>query len=162
METALIQYRLANISDAVQISDLILHVHKHNSVEVFSAEGEKFLKKLRSAKAIEYYLTNDNDYVYFVAEFESRIIGVIGVRDNCYIENNYVSAQHQGQGISSRLWELAREKCLQRGNPGKFELRASTYAIPIYEHWGFVKESEAQDTGGIISTLMRLKLELDE
>lgn len=46
--------------------------------------------------------------------------------------------------------------CSEAGNPGHFELRASTFAIPIYEHWGFEKVGGAGDTGGIISTPMVL------
>ncbi|WP_179957703.1 GNAT family N-acetyltransferase [Exilibacterium tricleocarpae] len=152
----MIYYRPAKTTDAAAISKLILDTQSQFSVENFSPEGERLLAKVCSAEAIEGYL--ESGYIYFVAEDEATIVGVIGVRDRCHIEHNFVRGDYHRQGISSQLWRLAKESCLQQGNKGEFELRASTFAIPIYERWGFVKEGEKQSIGGIIFTPMRLKL----
>ncbi|KZL04619.1 hypothetical protein PsAD2_04703 [Pseudovibrio axinellae] len=154
----MVQYRQAKISDATAISTLILETQNQFSMEKFSSEGERFLAELCSAEAIERYL--ESGYTYFVAEDGAAIIGVIGVRHGRHIEHNFVRGDYHRQGISSQLWELARESCRQQGNVGEFELQASTFAIPIYERWGFVKEGEKQDIGGIIFTPMRLKIAL--
>ncbi|KZK97239.1 GNAT family N-acetyltransferase [Pseudovibrio sp. Ad26] len=151
----MIQYRQASIFDATAISTLILETQNQFSAEKFSPEGEHLLAKICSAEAIEGYL--QSGYTYFVAEENAAIIGVIGVRDHRHVEHNFVRGDYHRQGISSRLWNLAKESCLQQGNDGKFELQASTFAIPIYERWGFVKEGEKQDIGGIIFTPMSLK-----
>ncbi len=152
----MIQYRQASISDATAISTLILETQDQFSAEKFSPEGERLLAQICSAEAIEGYL--QSGYIYFVAEENAAIIGVIGVRDHRHVEHNFVRGDYHRQGISSQLWKLARESCLKQGNDGEFELQASTFAIPVYERWGFVKEGEKQDIGGIIFTPMRLKV----
>ena len=151
-----VTFRPARLTDAAAISELILDTQLAFSVEQFSAEGKALLRSICSAKSIASYL--DRGDIYFVAEHAGRIIGVIGVRDAHHISHNFVAGEHHGKGISRALWALAREACLAAGNSGEFELRASTYAIGVYESWGFVREGDAEDSGGIVSTPMRLKL----
>ena len=151
-----IQYRRAIVDDSTHISGLMLQTQFQFSVEDFSTQGKELLEQLCSPKEIKHYITRGD--VYFVAEVEGAIVGVIGIRDNNHLAHNFVRGELHGQGISTKLWELAKGVCLESGNPGEFELRASTFAIPIYERWGFVVESEIEDTGGIMSTPMRLKL----
>lgn len=151
-----VTFRSAWLPDSAAISELILDTQLAFSVEQFSAEGEALLRSICSAESIGRYLERGD--IYFVAEQANRIVGVIGVRDTHHITHNFVTGTHHGKGISGALWALAREACLAAGNPGEFELRASTFAIGVYESWGFVREGVAEDTGGIISTPMRLEL----
>ncbi|NOX51791.1 MAG: GNAT family N-acetyltransferase [Gammaproteobacteria bacterium] len=64
--------------------------------------------------------------------------------------------------MASELLELlkfATEECRRRGNQGSYNLRASTYAIPVYEKWGFGQTGAADQEYGITSTPMVLNPE---
>ncbi|MEM7015881.1 MAG: GNAT family N-acetyltransferase [Pseudomonadota bacterium] len=149
-----IHYRTANESDAQAISKLILDSQAKFTFHEYSDAGREFMLRLCSEAAINEYLQRGD--TYFVAEHDAVIIGVIGIRDAEHISHNFVDDAWHGRGISSALWRLGQNACRAAGNPGVFTLRASTYAIPIYEKWGFIKTAAAEDTGGIISTPMRL------
>ena len=149
-----ITYRKANPDDAGSISRLILDTQAQFTFHEYSPEGIRLMNRLCSEASISAYLARGD--IYLVADLGGVVIGVIGIRDASHVAHNFVSADHHNTGISSKLWELGKQACVEAGNPGHFELRASTFAIPIYEHWGFEKVGGAEDTGGIISTPMVL------
>lgn len=149
-------FRQAVIEDADAISDLILTSQRQFCFHEYTPEGQELMVQLCGRKAVRHYLERGD--VYFVAEIDGRIVGVAGIRDNKHLAHNFVDATWHRQGISRRLWNLARDECLRRGNPGVFDLRASSYAIPVYERWGFVRTAATDQDYGIISTPMRLDL----
>lgn len=148
-------YRQAVADDASQISTLILDSQHEFTFHEYTPAGQELMQKLCSGRAIREYIERGD--IYFVAEIDGAIIGVIGIRQTSHVAHNFVATSWHRKGISGQLWKLGRAACLAAGNRGEFDLRASTFAIPVYEKWGFVITGEAEDTGGIISTPMRLE-----
>lgn len=151
-----IRFRAAATEDADAISDLIMASQRQFCFHEYTLEGQELMAKLCGRKALKHYLERGD--VYFVAESDGGIIGVAGIRDNKHLAHNFVDSNWHRRGISRRLWKLASEECLRRGNPGSFDLRASTYAIPVYERWGFVRSAPTDQEYGITSTPMKLEV----
>ena len=151
-----IEYREAAVQDGDAISDLIMESQRLFCFHEYTPEGQELMAEVCGRKALKHYLERGD--VYFVAESDGKIIGVAGIRDNEHLAHNFVEANWHRQGISKRLWELASGECLRRGNPGSFDLRASTYAIPVYLKWGFVQTGPTDQEYGITSTPMKLDM----
>jgi len=149
-----ITYRTAHKSDADNISTLILDSQREYCFHEYTEDGQKLMLRLCGKEAIKFYIERGD--VYYVALNENILIGVVGLRDNDHLTHNFVSASYHRKGISRGLWRLATEECRSRGNQGNYNLRASTYAIPVYEKWGFVKTGPADQEHGITSTPMSL------
>ena len=147
-------YRVALPDDAGPISDLILASQREFCFHEYTPDGQRLMARVCGRKAVRQYLERGD--VYFIAESRGTIIGVAGIWDNHHLAHNFVATQWHLQGISKRLWHLASTECRKRGNPGRFELRASTYAIPVYEKWGFVRTGPTAMEQGIVSTPMAL------
>ena len=150
-----ITYRTARKGDAQSISTLILDSQRAYCFHEYTEDGQKLMLRSCGKEAIKSYIERGD--VYYVAIDENTIIGVAGIRDNDHLTCNFVNASYHRRGISKELWRLATEECCCRGNPGSYNLRASTYAIPVYEKWGFVKTGPVDQEHGITSTPMELK-----
>jgi GNAT superfamily N-acetyltransferase len=113
--------------------------------------------RLCSAESIRSFVERGD--VYYVALHGSQIIGVAGIRDNGHLTHNFVDDGFHRQGISRELWQLATAECSRQGNQGSYNLRVSTYAIPVYKKWGFVQTGAADHEHGITSTQIALTVE---
>ena len=96
-------------------------------------------------------------YRYHVAEVDGQLVGVVGVRNNAHLFHLFVAELYQRQGIASNLWNVAMQACLDAGNPGKFTVNSSRYALGVYEKLGFVACSSPQEVNGIIFYPMNLQ-----
>lgn len=147
-----ITFRPAVIEDAASISTLILATQKEYCFHEYTEEGIALMFQLCGAQAIVGYLERGD--TYFVAEHDGTIVGVAGIRDIEHPSHNFVSTRWHRKGISKKLWHLVSTVCRKKGNPGIFNLNSSTYAIPVYESWGFVQTGPTVQTHGITSTPM--------
>lgn len=153
-----VTFREAGIADADAISDLIMASQRQFCFHEYTPEGQALMARVCGREALKQYLGRGD--VYFVAEADGMIVGVAGIRDNTHLAHNFVDSNWHRRGISKRLWQLASEECLRRGNPGCFDLRASTYAIPVYLKWGFAQTAPTDQEYGITSTPMTLNMNL--
>ena len=152
-----ITYRVARLEDADYISTLIIDSQRKYCFHEYTEDGQKLMLRLCGTEAIKSYIERGD--VYYVAWNGKKIIGVAGIRDNDHLTHNFVEASFHRKGISKELWRLATEECSRRGNQGSYNLRASTYAISVYEKWGFIQTGPADQEYGITSTPMELNLE---
>lgn len=94
--------------------------------------------------------------VYHVAEINGQIAGFIAVRDNKHVFHMFVDKAHHGQGIARAMWDAARTRAKEAGNPGVFTVNSSNFAVPVYEAFGFVRTAPTQCTNGIYYNPMQL------
>lgn len=94
--------------------------------------------------------------VYHVAEINGQIAGFIAVRDNKHVFHMFVDKAHHGQGIARAMWDAARTRAIEVGNPGVFTVNSSNFAVPVYEAFGFVRTAPTQCTNGIYYNPMQL------
>lgn len=95
-------------------------------------------------------------YMYHVAETGHGLVGVVGVKDNNHLYHLFVAEQYQHQGIARKLWRVAMQACLDKGNPGEFTVNSSSYARGVYKKLGFVEQSGPREKGGVVFFPMKL------
>lgn len=153
-EKRAITFRAAKPDDAGAISRLVLVSQAKFTFHEYSDEGKARMSRQLSPEAIADTFRRGN--VVFVAEADAHLIGVVSIRNNEHLSLNFVDEAFHQRGISKNLWELGKVECIRRGNPGRFTLRSSTFALPVYEKWGFVRTGPVDRTGGILSHPMVL------
>jgi GNAT superfamily N-acetyltransferase len=116
----------ATIADATEISALIRSLSKPFLVSPTGEGSEQFYASVNES-ATAGYLSATN-YSYFVARSQGQLVGVVAVRDNSHLFHLFVAEQFQGQGLSSKLWHLAKAEAMDLGNPGKFTVNSSLNA----------------------------------
>ena len=152
-----ITYREATAGDADAISTLILGSQKEFCFHEYTEDGKRLMLQLCGSDAIRSYI--DRGDIYYVAESDDSLVGVAGVRDNEHLSHNFVDKRWHRKGISNHLWKLVSNECIRQGNPGSFNLNASSYAIPVYQKWGFNVSGPISHEYGLAFTPMELEPE---
>ena len=148
--------REAILDDSENISNLVYGLSAKYIAHEFTLDGAETLLNSMKSDAIEKYI--QSGYRYHVAEIDGRVVGVVGVRDNSHLYHLFVAEAYQHQGIARKLWQVALEACLCKGNPGKFTVNSSKYALPVYQKLGFVTQSEPEEKNGVVSIPMKLAI----
>ena len=144
--------RLATVADARAISELILPLATKFIAHEFSEEGQRNLLRSMEPDAIEGFF--HAGHRYHVAEVEGRVVGVVGVRDNSHVHHLFVAEDHQRCGLARELWKVARDACLEAGNPGRFTVFSSKYALGVYRAFGFIESGPPEIKDEVIATPM--------
>ena len=150
------ELRPAGADDASAISALILSLQPYLTIEADGSGAEEFLVSL-SPDIIRRNLQDEN-YRYQLAFDGDVLAGVVAVRDNSHLFSLYVGSPWHGQGVGKRLWEVARDGALARGNAGSFTVNSSTFAEGMYRHLGFTATGPVAEMHGIRFVPMRLEL----
>ena len=148
------QIRRATAADASDISELIRPVAARFIASEFSDEGRDYLFGILTPQALSRFFAAG--YRYHVAEAGGRLVGVVGTRDNAHLYHFFVDEQFQGRGIGKRLWDVARQACLDAGGGPEFTVASSRYAVPVYRRLGFEVVGPENFRQGIVSIPMRL------
>ena len=81
---------------------------------------------------------------------EDEIVGVIAMQNISHISLLFVGKEYHKKGIARQLFLTALNEVKQSENPTKITVNSSPYAVEAYEHLGFLKTNDAQETNGII------------
>lgn len=144
----------ATVIDAKAISELITPLVIKFILPTCSGDGVKILLNSMSIRSITGYI--ESGYCYFKAVEQDELIAVIGVRDNSHLYHLFVNENHQGKGIASTLWNVAKKECLSQGNTGVFTVNSAVNAAQLYRTLGFVEQSGIRERSGIKDIPMRL------
>jgi GNAT superfamily N-acetyltransferase len=144
--------RLATIDDARAISELILPLATKFIAHEFSVEGQRNLLRSMEPDAIEGFF--HAGHRYHVVELQGRVVGVVGMRDNSHVHHLFVAEGHQRCGLARQLWKVARDACLEAGNPGRFTVFSSKYALGVYRAFGFMESGPPEVKDEVIATPM--------
>lgn len=99
----------------------------------------------------------ENDGRYQVAFVDGELAGVVSVRDNSHLFHLYVAERFHRRGIARALWQAARDDAQARGNPGRFTVKSSPYAVGVYERFGFKATGPRAEQGGLAYVPMLLE-----
>ena len=154
------EIRAATPKDSESISKLVCRLSAKYIAADFSEQGEAFLLESMTPAAIRKYI--QSGYRYHIAEVKKQLVGVVAVKDNSHLYHLFVAQDYQRQGIATSLWQLAKQVCLEHGNPGEFTVNSSKYAQGVYEGLGFVAQSGPQEKNGVMFIPMKLKIKRDQ
>lgn len=118
------------------------------------AARQRFLAE-NNAEGIRHFIASG--FRYHVALVEGALVGFVGMRGDSHLYHLFVAKALHGQGIGRALWDAAQAACRTAGHDGAFTVNASTFAVPVYERWGFRHDGPVKETNGIICHPMRLE-----
>ena len=141
----------------VEVYQLIKKVYDEFVSIDYSDEGNLFFYDwIQPIKIAE---RQQNQINIFVAFANSKLIGMIEIRDNKYISLLFVDKKYQGQGIAKKLFQESLKICIQRDPMlDKFYVHASPFSILIYKKMGFIELDEMQEQFGIKYLPMEIKI----
>ena len=94
-------------------------------------------------------------HVYHVALDSGELAGFIAIRNNDHLYHLFVDRRWHRQGLARRLWDAARSAALAQGGSGSFTVNASSFAVPVYEAFGFERTGPLQCVKGLQVNPMR-------
>jgi len=145
--------RRAAPSDAARISRFVVALSEEFIVGEFTPQGRAHFLNDHSAANVEQRLAGD--FRFYLAEDADQIAALAAIRSNTHLYYLFVGKLYQRTGLSRRLWSQVLEDSLALGNPGKFTVNASNYAVPAYEKLGFRRtESRAQKNGVLYNPMV--------
>ena len=141
----------------IAIHQLIKRVYDELVSIDYSDEGNKiFYDWIQPSRILERQKSQIN---LLVALVDSKLVGMIEIRDNKNISLLFVDKEYQGQGIAKRLFHESLKICIQRDSAlDKFYVHASPFSIPIYMKLGFEATNVMQVQFGIKYLTMEMKI----
>lgn len=141
----------------ISIHQLIKRVYDEFVSSDYSDEGNKFFYDwIEPSRIADRQKKQIN---LLVALLDSKLVGMIEIRDNKNISLLFVDKEFQGQGIAKRLFHESLKTCIQRDSTlDKFYVHASPFSIPIYMKLGFEETDVMQIQFGIKYLPMELKI----
>ena len=121
--------REAEPEDADAISALVASLGSFFLADPDDVEAAAPYFDTTTPDAIRSYIAGGR-FIYHVAESGSELVGTVGVRDASHL--------YQRCGLAARLWEQSKQTARAAGNPGRFTVNSSLYAVSVYERFGFV------------------------
>ena len=146
--------RTATESDASAISTLIASVMPHLTIHPDGEGAEQFIATM-SPSGIASTIASPN-MRYLACDIDNQLAAVVAMRDNAHLYHMFVSPAFQRRGIATHLWQVIRDEALANGNPGRFTVNSSIYALPLYEAIGFRATADRMEVNGIAFVPMEL------
>lgn len=146
--------RKATVSDSHIISQLISSNAQLLLQDDFEDDGLNFFLNAVKSISIKEYM--EQGFAYWVAVIDDEIVGVVAIKDFRHLFHLFVDKNHHKKGIAKQLWQEVLKYSLSHGSNGTFTLNSTSYALPVYEHWGFVTTDDEQIRHGIRFTPMKL------
>lgn len=91
---------------------------------------------------------SSEEYTHFVAEIDHEIVGFIAIKHPNHLYHLFVDENYHGKGVGKQLWHSAFEK-LHLAKQEAIIVRASLYAVPIYQKFGFVATDTIKQKDGL-------------
>jgi ribosomal protein S18 acetylase RimI-like enzyme len=149
-----ISIRPGAITDADPISRFIIALSEEFIVGEFTPQGRTHFLGEHSTASIERRLAGD--FRFYVAEDAGNIAGVAAIHANAHLYYLFVGKSYQRTGLSRRLWLRMLDDSLALGNPGKFTVNASNYAVAAYEKLGFRRTESRRAKNGVLYNPMQI------
>lgn len=142
------------MEDAPRVSQFVWGLSEEFILEEFAVEARAgYLRDHSEAKVKERL---SGDFRFYIAEYDESIAGVAAIRSNAHLFYLFVGTAHHRTGLARRLWSQVMVDSLALGNPGRFTVNASNYAVPAYERLGFRRTEPTKETDGVLYNPMEL------
>ena len=143
--------RPARIDEAEALSALLTELCERFVVHEFSEEGRRHLLASMSPEALRGNLEAGFDVLVAEEPGSGRLAGVVASRDDSHLFHLVVAADFQRRGLARRLWETARDRCIERAGTERFTVNATRYALEAYKRLGFRPTGEPAVERGVVS-----------
>ena len=147
-----VQIRSAVAGDALNISTLMLGEARHITLHPDGRGAQSVLDSMRET-AILANIASPR-FSYWIAEHASTLQGVISLRDGTHLYQMFVPTKLHGRGIGRQLWQYLLDRLIEKAHAEPMTVRASDYAVPIYQRFGFAASGDRTETSGVAFTPM--------
>jgi ribosomal protein S18 acetylase RimI-like enzyme len=156
MEDAII-YRPMNPNEVNDVGGLVSRVFSEFVAPEYSLEGiQEFQRYIQPAAFLARLQAN---HFSLISVERDKIVGMIEVRNHNHISLLFVAPEFHRCGIAKELWHRALQICqATRPELTEISVNSSSYAVPIYEKFGFHQSGDRQIRNGIAFIPMVLKL----
>lgn len=145
--------RTATALDAGIISNLVLSASLSVKDQDFTDQGWALFERTNTVESVRKRFESSR-YFALILDVDGIPVGYIAIVDFEKIDHMFVLPDYRNMGIATRLWHSAQEVCQENGNTSYFWVRSSSYAMPVYESFGFCLSGERQVSNGISFQLM--------
>lgn len=142
-------------ADAEALSELALSAAQELRETDFSAEGWQHFVNTVSPSELSRKITS-KEFLVFRCSAQGRVLGFLALKDGEKVDQLFVRPDARNKGIATSLWQTAKAAAAQRGPSGRFWVRSSSVAVPVYQRFGFVCAGERTSFNGIHFQLMQL------
>ncbi|MFQ3247757.1 MAG: GNAT superfamily N-acetyltransferase [Arenicella sp.] len=145
--------RLATRFDAEIISRLVIDSSLSVKDQDFSDDGWALLEKTNTIEAVSKRFDSET---YFALIFDVHGVagGYLAMVEFEKIDHMFVMPEYRNMGIAKSLWHKAQEICVNNGNDSYYWVRSSSYAVAVYESFGFRLSGDKKISNGISFQLM--------
>jgi GNAT superfamily N-acetyltransferase len=151
--------RSGAVDDASKLSELVRGLSEEYILGEFPVEARARFLADHSEEKLRERLSGD--FRFYVAELDEAVAGVAALRSNIHLFYLFVGNAHRRAGLARRLWSQVMAESLALGNPGRFTVNASNYAVPAYERLGFRRTGSTKQTNGVLYNPMELVVSKD-
>lgn len=145
--------RLATKSDAEIISKLVIDSSLTVKEQDFSGDGWALLERTNTIDAVSKRFESET-YFALIFDVQGVPAGYLAMVDYEKIDHMFVMPEYRNMSIAKSLWHKAQEICLRNKNESYFWVRSSSYAVKVYESFGFRRSGDKQVSNGISFQLL--------
>jgi len=150
-------YRQMKAEDFLEVSNFVTGVFNGLIALEFSSEGVQEFH--RYVEPTAFRARSQTNHFSLIALAQTKIVGVIEMRDYNHVSLLFVAQDYQRKGIAKELLNQAIQICQEyEPQTSEISINSSSFAVPIYEKLGFYRVGERQVRNGIGFTPMILKL----
>ena len=148
--------RKIRAGEEIEVCNLVARSFNEFIAPEFSEEGvEEFFKY---SNPREFLKRAESGYFSRVAESQSKLAGMVEIKDKSHISMLYVEKAFHKRGVAKELIRIALEEVTSsRGNYDKITVNSSRYAVPFYEKLGFIQFEEEKTIYGVFHIPMIVK-----
>ncbi len=147
-----------NIKDLKDAIQLVNEVFEEFVAVDYSMEGQQTFHNFLKHKYSNILSDLNTGYKkMWCCYIDGKIVGVIATRDISHVSLLFVSKEYQRMGIAKELFQTVKHS-LSNQNITKITVNSSPYAVPIYEHIGFVATSIELENNGMRYTPMEYNI----
>ncbi len=134
-------------SDSREVGNLIAKTFKRFNNNEGTKEGLEWYLGMYKDKNLDNLKKRLKSKIFYIAEEENRIIGMVRGTENRLI-NLFVDGQYHRKSIGKILVENFEREARRKGSH-KIIIRASLYATPFYQEMGYRRTTGTRNFRGI-------------
>lgn len=138
--------------DLEAVSAICLASFIQSVAETLSEEGVSTFSKIAATESFCERMQGDN--LMLVAEIDSKVVGVIELKEGRHVAMLFVSPDSQKKGVGRKLLSAALE-CARNSI---VTVSASLSSVPAYEKYGFKCKGTTGESAGLIYQPMEIEL----
>jgi len=124
----------ATINDIDKIIIFVRNIYDEFLSHYHTKQGNNEFYMFIEYDEILYRINRAEGEIFFTADNDNAIIGLIEIRYHSHIALLYVEKKYHRQGIAKKLFSFIKEK----NDIKKCSVNSSMYAIDIYKKMGFI------------------------